>query len=79
MSTMIRVASAGTEMVEAIGKAVPPRAAALYLLMVMSAALVPSTFATMMVLILNTLPLEAALLTMLVALVVDSETLALLP
>jgi hypothetical protein len=33
----------------------------------------------MMVLILNTLPLEAALLTMLVALVVDSETLALLP
>jgi len=66
-------------MVEAIANAVPPRAAALYLLIVMSAAFVPSTLATIMVLILNTLPLEAALLTIDVALVVDSAVLELLP
>jgi len=44
-----------------------------------SAALVPSTLATIIMLILNTLPLDAALLTKLVALVVVSETLLLLP
>jgi hypothetical protein len=66
-------------MVEAIGKAVPPRAAAEYLLIVMSQALVPSTFETMRVLIFNTLPLDAALLTIDVALVEVSEVLLLSP
>ena len=76
---MIRVASAGTEMVDAIGKAVPPRAAALYTLIVMSAALVPSTLAATMELILKTFPLEAALLTKEVAEVVVRDTLEVLP
>ena len=76
---MIRVASAGTEMVDAIGNAVPPRAAALYTLIVMSAALVPSTLAATMELILKTLPLEAALLTNEVAEVVVRDVLDELP
>jgi hypothetical protein len=76
---MIRVASAGTEMVDAIGYAVPPRAAWLYTLIVMSAALVPSTLAATMELILKTLPLEAALLTNEVAEVVVRDVLDELP
>jgi hypothetical protein len=68
---MISVASAGTEMVEAIGYAVPPKAAALYMLIVMSAADVPSTLAATIELILKTFPLAAALLTNDVALVVE--------
>jgi hypothetical protein len=76
---MIRVASAGTEMVDAIGKAVPPKAAALYTLIDMSAALVPSTLAATMELILKTLPLEAALLTNEVAEVVVRDVLDELP
>jgi hypothetical protein len=76
---MIRVASAGTEMVDAIGKAVPPRAAALYTLIVMSAALVPSTLAATIELILKTFPLEAALLTNEVAEVVVRDVLDELP
>ena len=73
LSVTINVASAGTEIVETIGKAVPPKAAALYTLIVMSAAAVPSTLATVIELILNTLPLDAALLTKLVALVVLND------
>jgi len=79
LSNTISVESAGTEIVEAIGNAVPPSAAALYLLIVMSAAFVPSMLATISALILNILPLAAALLTIDVALVVDNDTLALLP
>jgi hypothetical protein len=45
----------------------------------MSQALVPSTFETMSVLIFNTLPLDAALLTIDVALVEVSEVLLLSP
>jgi hypothetical protein len=76
---MIRVASAGTEMVDAIGNAVPPRDAAEYTLIEMSAAVVPSTFAATIELILKTFPLEAALLTKEVAEVVVRDTLEVLP
>jgi hypothetical protein len=60
-------------MVDAIGYAVPARAAWLYTLTVTSVLFVPSTLATTIELILKTLPLEAALLTNEVALVVVSE------
>jgi hypothetical protein len=76
---MIRVASAGTEMVDAIGNAVPPKAAAEYTLIEMSAAVVPSTLAATIELILKTFPLEAALLTKEVAEVVVRDTLEVLP
>jgi hypothetical protein len=55
--------SAGTATVEQICVAVPPRAAAEYRLIVMSAFAVPSTLATISELILKTFPLDAALLT----------------
>jgi hypothetical protein len=60
---MSSVASAGTEIVEAMGYAVDERNKST----VMSAALVPSMFATYSALILNTLPLAAELVTIAVA------------
>ena len=62
-----------SEIVDAIAYAVPPNAAAEYTLIVISDANDPSTFATTIELILKTLPLEAALLTKEVALVVDND------
>ena len=47
---------------EAIGKPVPDKAAAEYILQVTSTAAVPSLFATRIVLTLYTLPLDAGLL-----------------
>lgn len=76
---MIIEALAGTEIVEAIGKAVPPKAAALYTLIVMLAADVPLVFATTIELTLYALPLEAALDANDVADVVDKETDELFP
>jgi len=70
----MRVELAGTEIVEAIGYAVPPKAAALYTLIVILAADVPLVFATTIELILYTLPLAAALEASDVAEVVDNAT-----
>ena len=64
---IIKVASAGTEIVEAIAVPVPPRAAAENILIVISQAEEPSTLAATIELILKTLPLEAALLASAVA------------
>jgi hypothetical protein len=69
LSVTIKEASAGTEMVEAMGKAEPPNAAAEKMLTVMSAADVPSTLAIKIEFILKTLPLDAALDASCVALV----------
>jgi len=79
LSVIISDALAGTEIVEAIGNAVPPKAAALYKLIVMLAADVPLVLATTIELTLSTVPLEAALDASWVADVVDKETDALFP
>jgi hypothetical protein len=79
LSITTKEASAGTETVEHISVAVPPIAAAEYRDTVISALLVPSTLETIRELILNTLPLEAALLTTDVADVVVKLTTAVLP
>ena len=79
LSVMINDALAGTEIVDAIGKAVPPKAAALYKLIVMLAADVPLVLATTIELILSTVPLAAALLAIDVADVVLSDVELVLP
>ena len=71
-------ALAGTEIVEAIGNAVPPRAAAEYTLIVMLAA-DADVFATTIESILYTNPLEAALEAKDVAEVVVNDTDEVLP
>ena len=71
-------ALAGTEIVEAIGNAVPPRAAAEYTLIVMLAA-DADVFATTIESILYTNPLEAALEANDVAEVVVNDTDEVLP
>ena len=75
---MISEALAGTEIVEAIGNAVPPRAAALYTLIVILAA-DAEVFATTIESILYTNPLEAALEAKDVAEVVVNDTDEVLP
>ena len=75
---MISEALAGTEIVEAIGNAVPPRAAALYTLIVMLAA-EAEVLATTIESILYTNPLEAALEAKDVAEVVVNDTDEVLP
>ena len=74
----MREALAGTEIVEAIGNAVPPRAAAEYTLIVMLAA-DADVFATTIESILYTNPLEAALEAKDVAEVVVNDTDEVLP
>jgi hypothetical protein len=71
-------ALAGTEIAEAIGKAVPPRDAALYTLIVMLAA-DADVLATTIELTLSTVPLAAALLAIDVADVVLSDVELVLP
>ena len=73
LSTMMSEALAGTEIVEAIGNAVPPRAAAEYTLIVMLAA-DAEVFATTIEFTLNAIPLDAALDMSEVAAVVVKET-----
>ena len=75
---MIKLALAGTEIVEAIGNAVPPRAAALYTLIVILAA-EAEVLATTIESILYTNPLEAALEAKDVAEVVVNDTDEVLP
>ena len=75
---MISEALAGTEIVEAIGNAVPPRAAALYTLIVILAA-DAEVLATTIESILYTNPLEAALEAKDVAEVVVNDTDEVLP
>ena len=75
---MIKLALAGTEIVEAIGNAVPPRAAAEYTLIVMLAA-EAEVLATTIESILYTNPLEAALEAKDVAEVVVNDTDEVLP
>ena len=78
LSVMIKLALAGTEIVEAIGNAVPPRAAALYTLIVILAA-EAEVLATTIESILYTNPLEAALEAKDVAEVVVNDTDEVLP
>ena len=78
MSVTINEAYAGTEIVEAIGNAVPPRAAAEYTLIVMLAA-AAEVFATTIESILKACPLDAALDAKEVADVVVSDTDEVLP
>lgn len=75
---MIKLALAGTEIVEAIGNAVPPRAAAEYTLIVILAA-EAEVLATTIESILYTNPLEAALEAKDVAEVVVNDTDEVLP
>ena len=70
---MIKLALAGTEIVDAIGNAVPPRAAALYTLIVMVAA-DAEVLATKIEFTLNAIPLDTALDANEVAEVVVKET-----
>ena len=78
LSVIMSEALAGTEIVEAIGNAVPPRAAAEYTLIVMLAA-DADVFATTIESILYTNPLEAALEAKDVAEVVVNDTDEVLP
>ena len=78
LSVIMSEALAGTEIVEAIGNAVPPRAAALYTLIVILAA-EAEVLATTIESILYTNPLEAALEAKDVAEVVVNDTDEVLP